>query len=245
MYWALRKPNFWLKPRALLSLVFNWETGECKEESYFHSFGAAGKSIGGFCHFHHFWQRAQSLGMQTSLWDYDLNYLAGDAGKFAHINSKGTAYSIALRLSFWCRVIRLKFLREVSEAYGRGAHEGLIETCWASNDSWLLAQALVCLKRWAKNWGAICFIGLFCFKGLLIQQELAQVWWLESLVCLRCAVAYRQKESCSPTLPYTRSIAHKAGWPSGVIPCLQQPKTAMVWFTAVHYYKPRSGLRGY
>ena len=79
-----------------------------------------------FCHFHHFWQRAQSLGMQTSLWDYDLNYLAAMQGKFTHINSKDSILELPYAYHFDAGLYA-KFLREVSERMGVVRTEGLIE----------------------------------------------------------------------------------------------------------------------
>jgi tryptophan halogenase len=231
---GINEAEFLTKTKGTIKLGIHFENWRVQGESYFHSFGAAGKSMA-FCHFHHFWQRAQSLGMQTSLWDYDLNYLAAMQGKFAHINSKDSILELPYAYHFDAGLYA-KFLREVSERIGVVRTEGLIEHVEQDKDSGFI-QALV-LKSGQKIEGDL-FIDCSGFKGLLIQQELGTGFddWSHWLPCDR-AIAIPSK-SHAHTLPYTRSIAHKAGW-QWRIPLQHRNGNGLVYSS--HYYSQDQAL---
>ena len=64
--------EFLKQTKATAKLAIRFEGWKREGENYYHTFGAPGKSMA-FCHFHHFWQRARSLGHDSDLWSYDLN----------------------------------------------------------------------------------------------------------------------------------------------------------------------------
>ncbi|WP_340676913.1 tryptophan halogenase family protein [Paraglaciecola sp.] len=204
---GVNESEFLTKTKGTIKLGIQFENWRVQGENYFHSFGAAGKSMA-FCHFHHFWQRAQALGLQSSLWDYDLNYLAAKAGKFAQINSKDPIIELPYAYHFDAGLYA-KFLREISERMGVKRTEGLIEDVEQDNDSGFI-NALI-LKDGRKISGDL-FIDCSGFRGLLIQQQLGTGFddWSHWLPCDR-AIAI-PSERLTQTLPYTRSIAHSAGW---------------------------------
>lgn len=204
---GVNESEFLTKTKGTIKLGIQFENWRVQGENYFHSFGAAGKSMA-FCHFHHFWQRAQDLGLQTNLWDYDLNYLAAKAGKFAQINSKDPIIELPYAYHFDAGLYA-KFLREISERMGVKRTEGLIEDVEQDNDSGFI-NALI-LKDGRKISGDL-FIDCSGFRGLLIQQQLGTGFddWSHWLPCDR-AIAI-PSERLTQTLPYTRSIAHSAGW---------------------------------
>lgn len=204
---GINESEFLTKTKGTIKLGIQFENWRVQGESYFHSFGAAGKSMA-FCHFHHFWQRAQSLGMQTSLWDYDLNYLAAQAGKFSPINSKDNIVELPYAYHFDAGLYA-NFLREISERLGVVRTEGLVEHVLQDNESGFI-QTLI-LKGGQKVEGDL-FIDCSGFRALLIQHELGTGFedWSHWLPCDR-AVAMPSKCHVK-TLPYTRSIAHDAGW---------------------------------
>ena len=80
---GIDEKEFLRETNATMKLAIKFENWRIEGESYFHTFGAPGKSYA-FCQFHHYFKRAQELGLADSIWEYDLNYLACKAGKFAH-----------------------------------------------------------------------------------------------------------------------------------------------------------------
>ena len=204
---GLNESEFLAKTKGTIKLGIQFENWRVEGESYFHSFGAAGKSMA-FCHFHHFWQRAQSLGLNTSIWDYDLNYLAAKAGKFAQINSKDPIIELPYAYHFDAGLYA-KYLREVSERMGVLRTEGLIEHVEQDKDSGFISSLV--LQDGRKIAGDL-FIDCSGFRGLLIQQQLGAGFddWSHWLPCDRAIAVPSERHAA--TLPYTRSIAHAGGW---------------------------------
>jgi len=204
---GLNESEFLAKTKGTIKLGIQFENWRVEGESYFHSFGAAGKSMA-FCHFHHFWQRAQSLGLNTSIWDYDLNYLAAKAGKFAQINSKDPIIELPYAYHFDAGLYA-KYLREVSEHMGVLRTEGLIEHVEQDKDSGFISSLV--LQDGRKIAGDL-FIDCSGFRGLLIQQQLGAGFddWSHWLPCDRAIAVPSERHAT--TLPYTRSIAHAGGW---------------------------------
>lgn len=201
-------------------------------ESYFHSFGSAGKSFA-FCHFHHFWCRAQQLGMNSNLWDYDLNYLAAKAGKFAKINAPDPILNLAYAYHFDASLYG-KYLRKISEKLGVMRTEGKIKAVQQNSENgpengYVTAVELESGKQIEGD----LFIDCSGFKGLLIQERLGTGYddWSHWLPCDRAlAVPSKRMEN---TLPYTRSIAHSAGW-QWRIPLQHRNGNGLV-FSSAHY----------
>ena len=79
---GINEADFLRETKATIKLAIKFENWRVKGESYFHTFGAPGRQLA-FCQFHHYWLRSKELGNNTSLWNYDLNYLCAEANKFA------------------------------------------------------------------------------------------------------------------------------------------------------------------
>ena len=204
---GINESEFLAKTQGTIKLGIQFENWRIPGEQYFHSFGAAGKSMA-FCHFHHFWQRARSLGLQTSLWDYDLNYLAAKAGKFAQINSQDPIVELPYAYHFDAGLYA-QFLREISEKMGVVRTEGLIEHVEQEAENGHITKLVL---QSGRTINGDLFIDCSGFRALLIQQKLNAGFddWSHWLPCDR-AVAMPSKRHAH-TLPYTRSIAHSAGW---------------------------------
>ncbi len=204
---GINEAEFLKETKATMKLAIKFENWRVKGEGYFHTFGAAGKSMA-FCPFHHFWKRAKSLGLKESLWDYDLNYLCAKEGKFAHINSKDPILELAYAYHFDASLYA-NYLRKFCEKLGVVRTEGKINQVVQHQQSGFIEKVVL------ENGQAIegdLFIDCSGFKGLLIQETLGAGYddWSHWLPCDR-AVAV-PSERLDETLPYTRSIAHDAGW---------------------------------
>lgn len=204
---GINEAEFLRETKATMKLAIKFENWRVKGEGYFHTFGAAGKSMA-FCPFHHFWKRAKTLGLKTSLWDYDLNYLCATEGKFAHINSKDPILELAYAYHFDASLYAA-FLRKYCEKLGVVRTEGKISSVTQHPQSGFIES--VVLENGHKINGDL-FIDCSGFKGLLIQQALGTGYddWSHWLPCDK-AIAV-PSERLKETLPYTRSIAHEAGW---------------------------------
>jgi len=204
---GINEAEFIRETKASIKLAIKFENWRVPNESYFHSFGAVGKNIA-FCSFHHYWIRACKLGFVSSLWDYDLNYLCATENKFAPIHAQDPVLEIPYAYHFDA-TLYAAFLRKFSEKLGVVRTEGLIEQVAINPDSGYVES--LTLKTGKKIEGDL-FIDCSGMRGLLIQQKLNTGFedWGHWLPCDRAVAMPSQR--LEKTLPYTRSIAHSAGW---------------------------------
>lgn len=225
---GLDEAEFLRETKGTIKLAIKFENWRTQGESYYHTFGAPGKSLA-FCHFHHLWKRSQSFGNTNSLWQYDLNYLCAEQGKFAQINARDPILDMPYAYHFDA-TLYAGYLRRFSEKLGVVRTEGLVEDAVQDKDSGFI-QSLV-LKSGQKVEGDL-FIDCSGFRGLLIQQKLGTGYddWSHLLPC-DSALAV-PSERLDKTLPYTRSIAHEAGW-QWRIPLQHRNGNGMV-FSSAHW----------
>jgi tryptophan 7-halogenase len=184
-----------------LGILFdNWRNGH---DRYIHSFGITGKSTWA-CEFHHFWLDSLARGVQSDIGDYCLELQAARENKFALGPQLDINYAYHLDASVYA-----KFLRKFSERFGAKRVEGKIKEVKQNAETGFI-EALV-LQSGQVIEGDF-FIDCTGFRGLLIEQTLKSGYedWNQWLLC-DSAVAV-QTESVGPAVPYTRSIAHEAGW---------------------------------
>lgn len=204
---GLSEAEFIRETKASIKLAIKFDNWKDIGDSYYHTFGAAGKSLA-FCHFHHLLKRSQQLGNQSHLWEYDLNYLCAEAGKFALINSKDPILEMPYAYHFDASLYAA-YLRKYSESLGVKRSEGLVKDVTQCSESGFI-QSLI-LKDGREIVGDL-FIDCSGMASVLMQKKLATGYedWGHWLRCDR-AVAV-PSERFEQTLPYTRSIAHSAGW---------------------------------
>lgn len=184
----------------------NW--GQCGD-SYMHAFGDLGRKQG-LTDFHHFWMRAKAQGDTSSLWDYSFNYQAAKAGKFQPIQQiKGTPLGGLTHAYHFDAGLYANMLRKISERQGVKRIEGKVADT-RMNPANGFIEALV-LENGQVIDGDL-FIDCSGFHGVLIEGALKtgfEDWrhWLpcDSALAVPC-------EKTGPVQPYTRSIAHDAGW---------------------------------
>ena len=184
-----------------LGIAFeNWRT---ENSRYFHPFGRIGHSTW-LADFHHFWLRAKDLGFGGELGDYCLEQQAGEARKFEWSPQLGTNYAYHLDAGLYG-----KYLRQKAEDEGATRIEGKIAEVRQNSESGDI-QSLV-LESGQEIEGDL-FFDCTGFRGLLIGQKLGvefEDWthWLPT----DGAIAVQTTE-VEPPKPYTRAMAHKAGW---------------------------------
>ncbi|MDO6721387.1 tryptophan 7-halogenase [Psychrosphaera sp. 1_MG-2023] len=191
-----------------IKLAIKFENWRVDGESYFHTFGSPGTSIG-FSNFQHYWLRAKTqLGLEDSIWDYDLNYLCCQQNKFNKMNTQDPIYQIPYAYHFDSGLYG-QFLRRYSEKNGVKRIEGIIKHVKQNADTDFVEG--IQLADGTQIDGDF-FVDCTGARGLLLQKTLGikyQDWshWLPADSAI--AVATDQMEQIPP---YTRSIAHKVGW---------------------------------
>lgn len=172
-------------------------------DRYIHPFGVTGQSTL-VCAFHHFWLDSLRRGMPSQLGDYCLETVASREDRFALLQQPQVNYAYHLDAALYAR-----FLRGIAERHGLKRIEGKIREVRQHPETGFVTA--LALEDGQVVEGDL-FIDCTGFRGLLIEQTLHTGYqdWNHWLPCDR-AVAV-QTEPAGPPVPYTRAIAHEAGW---------------------------------
>ncbi|MDB5707805.1 MAG: tryptophan halogenase [Sphingomonas bacterium] len=200
---GINEAEFMRATQATFKLGILFDDWKNIGDRYFHSFGLTGKdhwSAG----FQHFWLYARTKGYEQSYDDYCLELIAALQGKFAHLPDDGMNYAYQLDSTLYA-----KFLRTMAEGDGTKRVEGKIAQVDLDGESGNIA-ALV-LENGTRIEGDL-FLDCTGFRAVLIEQALHAGFddWTHYLPC-DSAIAL-QTENVRPPVPYTRAMAHDAGW---------------------------------
>ncbi len=224
----IEESDFIRETNATIKLAIKFENWRVPGESYFHTFGAAGKPMA-FCAFYHYWLRAKQEGDDSSLWDYDLNYLCAQENKFSPLVVQDSALELHYAYHFDASLYA-SFLRRYCENLGVKRTEGYIDQVDIDPDTGYVTGLK--LKHQQLVTGDF-FIDCSGLRGLLIQEKLGTGFedWGHWLPCDRALAV--PSDRLPATLPYTRSIAHSAGW-QWRIPLQHRNGNGLV-FSSRHY----------
>jgi len=200
---GIGEAEFMRATQATFKLGIKFENWKDVGESYFHSFGTTGKdhwSAG----FQHFWMHGLTKGHAHSYDDYCLELKAALEGKFAHLPEERMNYAYQLDSSLYAA-----FLRKIAEGEGARRIEGKIAKVELDGATGNIAA--LCLDGDRRVDGDL-FIDCTGFRALLIEGALHAGYddWSHYLPC-DSAIAV-QTTSVRPPVPYTRAVAHDAGW---------------------------------
>ncbi|MCD2324371.1 tryptophan 7-halogenase [Sphingomonas sp. IC-56] len=201
---GLDEPTFMRETQSSLKLGISFENWTREGDRYFHSFGQTGRQASWMADFHHFWLEAQAQDFGGSLGEYSLETQAAEAGRVEAGADARTQYAYHLDATLYAR-----FLRRLSEPAGVRRVEGKIARVEQAPETGFLT-ALV-LESGERIEGDL-FLDCTGFRALLIEQTLEtgfEDWgqWIST----DSAFAV-QTEATAPPVPYTRAIAHQAGW---------------------------------
>ena len=204
---GINEADFLRETKATIKLAIRFENWGAAGESYYHTFGAAGRNLA-FCGFQHFWTRARGLGMDADYWDYDLNYLSAKAGKFAPTSGNDPIWDMPYAYHFDSALYG-QFLRRLSENMGVHRTEGLIEQVRRCPERGDVTGVVL---QGGQEIAGDLFIDCSGSRGLLIQQALRTGFedWDHWLPCDRAMAV--PSERFEHTALYTRAMAHSAGW---------------------------------
>ncbi|WOI52667.1 tryptophan halogenase family protein [Parvularcula sp. LCG005] len=195
--------EFMKATQATFKLGIAFENWARIGDRYIHSFGQIGRSTW-MADFHHVWRRAQAEDLATDLGDYCFELQAAEAGKFATSEKSPINYAYHLDATLYAQ-----FLRKKSEEAGVRRVEGRIDRVeQRSTDGHVEALVLQSGERIEGD----LFIDCTGFRALLIEGTLQTGFedWSEWLPT-NSAFAV-QTEAVEPARPYTRAMAHDAGW---------------------------------
>ena len=231
---GINEAEFMRETKATIKLAIKFENWRTQGDSYYHSFGAPGRSLT-FCHFHHLWLRArQQFGDMTPIWHYDLNYLCAEEGKFAPITAKDPILELPYAYHFDAGLYAA-FLHKFSEPMGVVRTEGMVEQVTQHHNGHIKSLLL----KDGREINGDFFIDCSGFVSLLLQRKLGVGYddWSHLLPCDRAWAV--PTERFEQTLPYTRAIAHEAGW-QWRIPLQHRNGNGMVFSSA--YYTEQQAL---
>ncbi|ASK69044.1 MULTISPECIES: tryptophan halogenase family protein [Shewanella] len=192
---------------ATFKLGIQFEHWGSQGDSYMHAFGNFGKDIG-FTQFHHYWLSTKPQTI-TAFWDYSLNYQAAINHKFQAIehipHSPLAGITHAYHFDAACYA---QLLRQYSEKAGVKRIEGKVETVNRSENGHIASLSLISGVEVQGDFFIDCsgFAALLIGKTLNVGYESYQDW----LLCDSAFAVPSEKVAEIP--PYTRAIAHEAGW---------------------------------
>ncbi|QDX27808.1 tryptophan 7-halogenase [Sphingomonas suaedae] len=200
---GINEAEFMRATQATFKLGILFDNWKVDGDRYFHSFGFTGKdhwSAG----FQHFWLAGRSKGHQQPYDDYCLELVAALEGKFAQLPDNRVNYAYQLDSGLYAR-----FLRGMGEKDGVTRIEGKIARVELDGESGDIAA--LGLDGGRRIEGDL-FLDCTGFRALLIEGALHAGYddWTHWLPC-DSAIAL-QTPNVRPPVPYTRAMAHDAGW---------------------------------
>jgi len=199
--------EFMQETRATVKLGIEFTDWGGLGESYIHPFGIYGLDRPEV-KFHQMWLRLRQAGFDVGdIGEYNLSHVAARLNRFGLGTGRGALpglrYAYHLDASLYAR-----YLRRYAEARGVSRTEGMVAAINRRDDGFVSSLTL----KDGEIVDGDLFVDCTGFRGLLIGQNLGVTFedWTHWLPCDR-AVA-QPCESSGPLVPYTRSMADKAGW---------------------------------
>ncbi|MCU4674057.1 tryptophan 7-halogenase [Catenovulum sp. 2E275] len=199
----INEQDLMAKTNATFKLGIQFEHWKTLNDSYIHSFGEIGTDTWA-CGFHHFWLKAKQQGFAIDIGDYTAEHLAARQNKFAIDSKQNKGYAFHLDAGLFAQ-----YLRNIAEKHQVKRVEGLVTQATLNPQTGDIET--LTLDNGEQISGDL-FIDCSGFSGLLIEKQLHTGFdnWAHYLPCDK-AVAV-QTESLAELRPYTRAIAHQAGW---------------------------------
>jgi tryptophan halogenase len=189
--------------QASFKLGISFEDWSRIGDRYFHAFGVTGQGTW-MADFQHMWLHARAEGLAGDFGDYCFELRAAQAGKF--LGGKDSRLNYAYHLD---ATAYGQYLRSFAEPLGVIRVEGKIADVRLAAENGFI-EALV-LESGEEIAGDL-FIDCTGFRALLIEGALETGYddwtrWLPTDSALAV-----QTDAVGPARPYTRAIAHQAGW---------------------------------
>ena len=199
----IKEQDFISAVGGTFKLGISFENWHDVGKNYIHSFGFTGKDCWA-AGFQHFWLKGKELGISKEFGEYCNEWLAAKHNRFAVLPNQNLNYAYHFDSARYAT-----FLRKIAEEYGAERVEGKIQQVTQNPETGFIESLQLDGGRAIQG---DFFVDCTGFRGLLIEQTLHAGYddWQHWLPC-DSALAV-QTENVRPPLPYTRSIAHEAGW---------------------------------
>ncbi len=200
---GINEAEFMRATQATFKLGILFDNWKQPGDRYFHSFGYTGKDHWA-AGFQHYWLEGRARGHDQSYDDYCLELVAALQSKFAQLPDNKVNYAYQLDSGLYAR-----FLRQMAEADGVTRIEGKIARVELNGESGDIAALELDGGRRVEG---DLFLDCTGFRALLIEGALHAGYddWTHWLPC-DSAIAL-QTPNVRPPVPYTRAMAHDAGW---------------------------------
>jgi tryptophan halogenase len=200
---GINEAEFMRATQATFKLGILFDNWKQPGDRYFHSFGYTGKDHWA-AGFQHYWLEGRARGHTQSYDDYCLELVAALQSKFAQLPDNKVNYAYQLDSGLYAR-----FLRQMAEADGVTRIEGKIARVELNGESGNIAALELDGGRRVEG---DLFLDCTGFRALLIEGALHAGYddWTHWLPC-DSAIAL-QTPNVRPPVPYTRAMAHDAGW---------------------------------
>jgi tryptophan halogenase len=220
---GLSEADFVRRTQATFKLGIEFSNWGVDGSSYFHPFGEYGRQFDSVA-FHHYWMRGKSIDNEPGhnsghgagnnvghLDQYSLCAVAAMAGKFAPNSNDPNSILSAIGYAYhFDASLYAQLLSEYSQALGVRRIEGMVCSVEQQSDSGFIQSVTLESKQVVEG---DLFIDCTGFSALLIDKTLGVEFedWGHYLPCDR-ALAVQTENTETSILPYTKSIAHAAGW---------------------------------
>jgi tryptophan halogenase len=200
---GINEAEFMRATQATFKLGILFDNWKQPGDRYFHSFGYTGKDHWA-AGFQHYWLEGRARGHAQSYDEYCLELVAALQSKFAQLPDNKVNYAYQLDSGLYAR-----FLRQMAEADGVTRIEGKIARVELNGESGDIAALELDGGRRVEG---DLFLDCTGFRALLIEGSLHAGYddWTHWLPC-DSAIAL-QTPNVRPPVPYTRAMAHDAGW---------------------------------
>lgn len=190
--------------RATFKLAISFENWARQGDRYLHSFGTMPLRTW-MAEFQHFWLEARAQGVAEA--DIGAYYLEHEAARLHRMDLAGDPrlnYAFHVDASLYAR-----FLRRIAENDGCVRREGKIARVERDGESGNIAA--IVMEDGERIEGDL-FVDCTGFRALLLGDAMETPFedWLHWLP--NDSAWATQAESAEPAYPYTRAIAHGAGW---------------------------------
>ena len=199
----IKEQDFISAVGGTFKLGISFENWHDVGKDYIHSFGYTGKDCWA-AGFQHFWLKGKELGISKDFGEYCNEWAAAKQNRFAVLPNQNLNYAYHFDSSRYAA-----FLRKIAEEHGAVRIEGKIEAVQQHEQTGFITGLRF---ESGQQVDGDFFVDCTGFRGLLIEQTLHAGYddWQHWLPC-DSALAV-QTENVQPPIPYTRSIAHEAGW---------------------------------
>ncbi|AQQ01172.1 tryptophan halogenase [Pseudoalteromonas aliena] len=206
---GINEQEFINETNATIKLGIEFENWKTPTHRYMHAFGSIGKDFP-FCDFYNFWLKGHITGCEDELWDFSLNYQAAKQHKFAPLNTIPNTQLPGLSYAYhFDATLYAEYLKKLAISRGVKHIDAKISDvtqCLTTGN----VKTLILDDN--KQINGDLFIDCTGLRALLIEKTLNTgfVDWSHYLPC-DSAIAVQTKSN-DELKPYTRSIAHSAGW---------------------------------